>query len=128
MKRNFLLMLLLTLLPLVGWAATYNYVQVTWNPNSTSTTFTGGTMALPVPTVTYRTSSYGSTYTLSSSNYTVTWQYNGGSNVTVAEHAGTYTATITHTGDNWYTGNGSGTVTTTRTYTISRAANTISAP
>ena len=85
-------------------------------------------MALPTPTVTYRTSQYGATNTLASSNYTVMWKYEGGSTVTVAEHAGTYTATITHTGDNWYSGNGTGTVTTTRTYTVNRANNSVSAP
>lgn len=114
------------MLPLAMLAANYNYVTVSWTPNSSSANFTGGTMALPTPTVTYRTG--GNTYTLASSNYTVTWKYNG-MEVNVADHAGTYTATITHAGDNWYSGNGTGNLgNPTRTYTVNRADNSVSAP
>ena len=131
MKKNFLLLLLLTLLPLAGWSADYYRVSVTnWTPSSSSTNFTGGGMALPTPTLQYRNSGSGPYQTLPASTYTVTWKYNGSQVVNVADHAGTYTATITPTSssDSFYSNGGTTPFSVSYTYTINKVANTVSAP
>ena len=118
MKKNFLLLLLLTLLPFAGWAATVNNVHSSLNPSAAGT-FNGGDQALPAVQVT------SSGYNVNTSYYTVVWKYNG-STVTVAHNAGTYTATITPTSGN--TLNYSYGYSNTLTWTMNRANNTVSAP
>lgn len=125
MKKNFLLLLLLTLLPFAGWAANYN--RVAMSPTSSSKAFTGADQALPTLALTYRNG--GSTQTLPTSTYTVTWKYNG-SEVTVANHAGEYTATIapTSSADHFYSDNGYTTFSGTYTFTVTKINNTVSVP
>ncbi|MBQ7685998.1 MAG: hypothetical protein IJT28_02050, partial [Bacteroidaceae bacterium] len=123
MKKNFLLLLLLTLLPFSAWAVNYGQIRVTWN-NPAAGTYNAADQALPNILSVAQYNSFG-WQTLPTSAYTIEWTYSG-SDVVVARNAGTYTATITPTSGNSFTAASGNSL--THTWTMNRANNNVSAP
>jgi len=116
MKRNFLLMLLLTLLPLAGLAQSLSFTSATYDGSSHSLpTATIGGNTIPVSTSSY--------VTYNSYRYRINhWTYKS-SNVSQYEDAGTYIANVQRRSDGMF---GSWADYTTLTLTVNKGTNTVS--
>ena len=99
MRKHFLLLFLLTLLPLAGWAADpVAYKDVTVTVDWTTRAYNGNAATeLPTVTVTGKTGSETTAITIPSSNYTLVWKDPSNATFTQAsaiKNAGTYTVTV----------------------------------
>ena len=96
MKKNFLLLLWMTLLPLAGWAQTdlSDGWEITFNPTSPQT-YTGNDL-LPVVKLTH------TSYSEITSGFNVVWKNQNGEVVTEAKNVGWYEATVTGDMTNTY--------------------------
>ena len=106
MRKHFLLLFLMALLPLAGWAATsVAYTDVTVTVTWTERAYTGNAeTVLPTVSVTGKAGSATSATTIDASNYTLEWKDPSNATFTQAsaiKNAGTYTVTVKakNTGD-----------------------------
>ena len=123
MRKNFLILMLMALLPLAGWAQSTKLSEVTItfaNEDATTGAYTGTSAALPAYTVTAKVGSATDATELTvGTEFTAAWSTTEGSLTDYTP--GSYTLTLT-AGDGYEFASGA---TTTKNFTITNAAITV---